>query len=214
MGTGHAAEGDKLTGSAVWEADMIRFEALDKAHPPAPDSILFIGSSSIRLWKTLAGDFPDQSVINRGFGGSQLVDSLYFADRIATPYRPRMIVMYAGANDISSGKSALQVFGDYRAFVAKIHTALPACRIAFIAIAGNPARWSQVDRIREANRLIQSHCQSDPRLIFIDTFSAMLGQDGLPKPDIFVNDQLHMNEKGYAIWRALIGPHLTSPPKP
>jgi lysophospholipase L1-like esterase len=170
--------------------------------------IVFVGSSSIRLWKTLAQDFPGYPVLNRGFGGSQIIDSLYFADRIILPYRPRLVVLYAGANDLNAGKTADQVFGDFSALAAKIHAALPQTRIAFISIAGNPARWAQVDRVREANRRIQRYCATDPRLAFIDVFSHMLGPDGLPKPEIFADDRLHMNEKGYTIWKELVKPHL------
>lgn len=196
------------TGTARWEPEIRAFESSDRTNPPPKRPIVFIGSSSIRLWKGLAEDFPGLPVINRGFGGSQIVDSIYFADRIATPYRPRMLVVYAGGNDIHAGKSPEQVLGDFRALVAKVHSSVPDCPIGYISIAGNPARWHEVDRVREANRLIRAHCQSDARLVFIDVFSAMLGEDGLPKPDIFLEDQLHMNAKGYALWRPLIRPHL------
>ena len=167
-----------------------------------------MGSSSIRMWKSLSEDFPEHHVLNRGFGGSQIVDAIYFADRIVTKYQPRMVVMYAGVNDINSGKSPLQVFGDFKAFVAKVHTALPDARIGFIALAGNPARWSQVERVKETNRMVSAYCDSNEHLEFFDVFSLMLGEDGMPKPDIFISDQLHMNEKGYALWTELIAPHL------
>lgn len=198
----------ELVGSDKWEKDIRAFEAKDRENPPPAGGVVFVGSSSIRMWKTLAEDFPDHRVLNRGFGGSRIADSIYFADRIVTKYRPRMVVLYAGANDISQGKSPVQVLGDFRAFVAKVHTPLPEARIGFIAIAGNPKRWEQVARVREANRLVRDYCGTDDRLIFYDVFSAMLGEDGLPKPDIFLPDRLHMNEKGYAIWTELIGPSL------
>jgi lysophospholipase L1-like esterase len=187
-----------------WEKDMEAFEAADRKNPPPPNGLLFIGSSSIRLWKSLAQDFPDHRVINRGFGGSQLMDSIHFMDRIVVPYRPAQIVIYAGANDINAGKSPEEVFADYKQFVAKVHGALPETRIAFISIAPNPARWEQVEKIREANRLVEQHTRSDPRLGYIDAFSAMLGTDGLPKPEIFVEDRLHMNGEGYRIWTRLV----------
>jgi lysophospholipase L1-like esterase len=198
----------KPTGTARWEAEIQSFEQSDRTHPPPQGAILFVGSSSIRLWKSLARDFPDLPVINRGFGGSQLVDSTYFADRIVTPYHPRQIVVYAGANDISAGKTPLQVLGDFRAFAAKVHTALPQTRIAFLAVAGNPARWSQIERVKAANDLIRKDCEKDPRLDYIDVFTPMMAEDGHPKPGIFVQDRLHMNEKGYAIWTRVIRPYL------
>jgi len=195
-------------GTAKWEPEIRAFETSDAAHPPPQNGILFVGSSSIRLWKTLAADFPDLPVINRGFGGSQIIDSIYLADRIVTPYHPRQIVMYAGANDISNGKTPEQVLGDFKAFVAKAHSHLPQTTIYFIAIAGNPARWSQVDRVREANKLVRDFCEATPHLQFIDVFGPMMGPDGQPKPDIFVEDRLHMNAKGYAIWKDIIRPYL------
>lgn len=198
----------KPVGTDKWEKEIRAFERKDLEDPPAAGGVVFVGSSSIRMWKSLAEDFPGHHVLNRGFGGSQIVDSIYFADRIVTKYRPRMVVMYAGANDINAGKTPLQVLGDFRAFAAKLHTAMPETRVGFIAIAGNPARWKQVARVREANRLVEAHCDTDERLVFFDVFSRMLGADGLPKPDIFLDDRLHMNEKGYAIWSELIGPHL------
>lgn len=194
--------------SANWEKEIGAFETGDQSHPAPQNGILFIGSSSIRLWKSLDTDFPGAPVINRGFGGSQIIDSVYYADRIVIPYHPRLIIFYAGGNDINAGKSPQQVFADYALFVERVHHALPATRIAFISIAPNPARWVQVDKVREANRLIQDYSRHTPHLEFIDVFPAMLGPDGQPKPDIYREDRLHMNPKGYAIWQAIIGPRL------
>ena len=191
-----------------FEQEIIAFEASDKTNPPPRDAVLFIGSSSIRLWKSLAADFPKHKVINRGFGGSHVSDSVNYAERIAIPYRPRLIVFYAGGNDIHGGKTPERVFADYKAFVAKIHAALPRTRIAYISIAGNPSRWAEVGRVREANRLIEAHTNTDPRLQFINVFPRMLGEDGQPRPEIFVADRLHMNERGYQLWKEIVGPYL------
>ena len=191
-----------------FEKDIRAFEAGDKTNPPPQNAILFIGSSSIRMWKTLAQDFPEHRVINRGFGGSQIADSVFFAERIVIPYAPRTIVFYAGGNDINAGKSAEIVFDDFKHFVSKVREKLPATHIVYISIAPNPARWSQIERVREANRLIRQYTQSEPRLSFIDVHPSMLGADGQPKPDIYLADKLHMNEKGYAIWTRLVGEHL------
>jgi len=131
-----------------WETDIAAFEASDRTNRPPKSPLVFVGSSSIRLWKTLAQDFPKHHVVNRGFGGSEISDSVQFADRIVIPYRPRLIVMYAGGNDIHNGKSPETVFNDFKAFVAKVHALLPKTRIAYISIAPNPARWSEVDKVR------------------------------------------------------------------
>jgi lysophospholipase L1-like esterase len=194
--------------SPPFAADIDAFESSDKTNPPPTGAVLFIGSSSIRLWKTLAQDFPEHKVINRGFGGSQIIDSVNYAERIVLPYKPRLIVLYAGGNDINAGKPAEEVFKDYAAFVAKIHTALPETRVAYISIAPNPARWAQVERVKAANHLIEAHTKTDPRLTFINVFPKMLGNDGHPKPDIYVADRLHMNEKGYALWKEIVAPYL------
>lgn len=192
----------------AFEKEILAFEAKDKTNPPPKDAILFLGSSSIRMWKTLAQDFPRYRVINRGFGGSQIADSIYFADRIVLPYAPPVIVFYAGGNDINAGKSAATVFNDFKTFVAKVREKLPATKIAYISIAPNPARWSQIDRIREANKLIRDYTAKQKGLSFIDVHSQMLGADGQPKPDIYLADKLHMNEKGYAIWTRIVGEYL------
>jgi lysophospholipase L1-like esterase len=191
-----------------WDAEIAAFEAQDRTNPPPKNAILFIGSSSIRLWKSLERDFPEHKVINRGFGGSQIADSILFADRIALRHDPKMIIMYAGGNDINSGKTPEQVTGDFKAFVTKIRAKLPDTRIAYISIAPNPARWAQVDRVRRANELIREFTKSNSRLTFIDVFPHMLGDDGQPRPEIFVADRLHMNEKGYELWKKIVGPML------
>ncbi len=147
-------------------------------------------------------------VINRGFGGSQVIDSVNYVERIVLPYQPRQIVLYAGGNDINGGKSPDQVFTDYKKFVAKVHLALPMTKITYISIAPNPARWVQVEKVKAANRLIAEHAKLDSRLGFVNVFTEMLGPDGKPKPDIYVEDQLHMNAKGYELWTAIVGQHL------
>ena len=195
--------------SANWEKEIAAFESADRAHPAPQNGILFIGSSSIRLWKSLAADFPGAPVINRGFGGSQIIDSACYADRIVVRYHPRLIVFYAGGNDINAGKSPEQVFADYRLFVHLVRHQLPSTRIACISIAPNPLRWAQVDKVRETNRLIQEYSNHDRHLEFIDVFPEMLGPDGQPKPDIYREDRLHMNARGYEIWKRVIRPYLS-----
>src|SRR5688572_9858193 len=180
-----------------FEKEILAFEARDKTNPPPKGAVLFIGSSSIRLWKTLTQDFPQYHVINRGFGGSQISDSIYFTDRIVLPYEPSVIVVYAGGNDINAKKSPEKVSADFQNFVKNVRAKLPNTKIAYIAIAGSPARWAQVDKVREANRLIREWTTTQDGLSFIDVFPYMIGSDGTPKPDIFVADKLHMNEKGY-----------------
>jgi lysophospholipase L1-like esterase len=193
---------------ARWEAEIRAFEAADASDPPPYGGIIFTGSSSIRLWTTLREDFPGLPVLNRGFGGSMLPEVTYFLERTVLPHRPALVVVYCGGNDIHAGRSAPQVFADFQALVAALHTATPTTRIAYISIAPNPARWAEVDTVRAANRAIQAYVETDPRLAYIDVFSRMLGPDGRPKPDIYVEDGLHMNQAGYAIWTEVVRPYL------
>jgi len=193
---------------ARWEADIRAFEEADRTAPPPRGAILFIGSSSIRLWKTLASDFPDRPVINRGFGGSQLSDSIHYFDRIVLPYRPKQIVLYAGSNDIAAGEPPEQVAADFREFVALVRRALPETRVAFIAIAPNEARWSLMPQFTTANELVRQFTMADPKLSFIDVVPHMLGADGRPKPELYVDDRLHMNANGYELWTRLVRPYL------
>ena len=146
-----------------WKAEIDQFTGADAVQPPPAQAVLFIGSSSIRKWTSLARDFPDVRVINRGFGGSELSDSVFYADRIAIPYRPRLIVVYAGDNDLARGKTPGDVHADFRAFCAKIHAALPETRILFVAIKPSPAREKLKEKIIAANALIAAEsCPGRP----------------------------------------------------
>jgi lysophospholipase L1-like esterase len=194
--------------SAEWESEIRQFEAADREHPPAPSGVVFVGSSSIRLWPSLERDFPGVPLVNRGFGGSGLGDVVRLADRIVVPYRPRLVVLYAGDNDLAAGRTPAQVFGDFRAFVARVRRELPGTRVAYISIKPSPARWSLADHIRDANRLIQDYTRSDGSLVFVDVYTPMLDASGRPRGELFVADGLHMNAAGYALWRELIAPIL------
>jgi len=196
------------TGSAQFEPEIQKFEVSDREHPPAPGAVLFVGSSSIERWQTLGADFPDTRVINRGVGSFQLEDLLYFADRVVISYRPRLILVYAGDNDLSAGKSPDRVLSDYQTLVRRIEQKLPQTRIGFISIKPSPSRWTLAPRMREANRLVREFSARDPRLFFIDVFTPMLGPDGMPRPELFVEDMLHMNAKGYEIWKSVIAPYV------
>lgn len=194
-----------------WEEAIQAFEQMDETDPPPEGAILFAGSSSIRMWSTLAEDFPDARVINRGFGGSQMSDLIHFADRIVTPYSPRLILVYEGDNDIAANKTAEQVFADYQQFVSLVHDQLPDTRIAFIAIKPSLARRALMEEMRKANGLIEEYASARDQLDYIDIFTPMLGEDGEPLPDVFLDDGLHMNAAGYAIWTEAVRPYLARP---
>jgi lysophospholipase L1-like esterase len=202
------------TGPERWEKQIAAFESEDAERPPEKGGIVFVGSSSIRLWKTLLTDFPEHHVLNRGFGGSQLCDLAHFADRLVLAYAPRFVVVYSGGNDINAGKTAEQVFESFRELVSKIRQRQPQTPIAYISIAGNPKRWAQVAEVIRANALIEIFTKQNEHLLYIDVFHPMLGADGLPRPDIFSPDRLHMNAAGYELWKRTVSPFLPKPEQP
>jgi len=186
--------------SSRWEPEIKAFEAQDRTNPPPNGAVLFIGSSSIRLWTNLAEAFPSMATLRRGFGGSYLPDQTAFAERIIFPYRPSKIVVYAGENDIARGDSPQDVSKAFRAFVGKMHDKFPKTPIFYISIKPAPSRWHLSPQEREANRLIRSYCRRHKLLQFIDIWPLLLDQNGRPSSSLFVADQLHLNEKGYALW--------------
>jgi lysophospholipase L1-like esterase len=190
------------------EAEIRAFEESDRSAPPSPGGIVFVGSSSIRLWRSLASDFPGLPVLNRGFGGSTLPEAIHYLPRAVLPYRPRTIVLYEGDNDLTLGWGPAQVADDYRAFVRAVRDALPNTRIIFISLKPSPSRWRMVDQQREANRLVQAIVARDTLQTFVDVFTPMLGANGRPRPELFVADSLHMTPAGYAVWREQVAPVL------
>lgn len=191
-----------------WTKDIDAFTTADLGRPPPANAVLFIGSSSIVKWKTLAQDFPHVPVINRGFGGSELADSVFYLDRIAIPYHPRVIVLYAGDNDLWAGKSPETVAADFAAFCTKIHAALPATKIVFISIKPSPSRWKIREKMEHANALVAAYCAQDKRRAFLDVWQPMLDAKGQPRTELFVTDLLHMNPAGYELWTPLLRPLL------
>lgn len=194
--------------SPDWAIDMARFAAEDAAQPPPDRPIVFTGSSSVRMWDTLARDFPEVPVLNRGFGGSQVRDAVWYADEVALRYRPRQIVLYAGDNDTNEGRSPAQVLADTRAFVARVHAALPGTPIALLGIKPSPSRVHLLPVQRATNDALRAWAASQRNVAYIDVFTPMLDAEGLPRDSLFIDDRLHMNAEGYALWREIIGPYL------
>jgi lysophospholipase L1-like esterase len=193
-----------------WEKDIAAFEAVDKMSPPQKGGIVFIGSSTIRRWDT-ASYFPDLKIINRGFGGSDMVDAVRYVDRIVIPYEPRLVVVYSGDNDISGGWSSEDVAIQFERFTRAVHAKLPQTRILLIALKPSLLRWTQIDRMRMANTIMRAYCERDDRLAFIDFDTLMLGWDEKPRRELFVEDGLHLSPQGYQLWSAVLRPWLTAP---
>ncbi len=184
--------------------EIAAYEAKDKASPPPENEIVLVGSSSIRLWKSTEA-FPDLKVINRGFGGSQMADSVRYAERIVLPYKPRIVVVFAGGNDINAGKTPDQVADDFKALAGKIHGALPKTKVYFISLFPNVKRRTQDAQCQKVNDLIHAFTKTDERLGYIDTASRMRAADGGPRPELLRDDGLHMNDDGYKIWNEIVG---------
>jgi lysophospholipase L1-like esterase len=190
-----------------WEPAMQAFEQADKAHPPNKGGVVFYGSSTIRRWD-LEKSFPGKDYVNRGFGGSTMPDAIRYLGRAVLQLQPKTIVLYEGDNDIGRGGTGPEVFRDFRTFVKQVHAALPNTKIVYMAIKPSLARWHLVNQMRAANLMIQEYCYGDPLLVSVDTDAPMLGKDGKPRPELFVEDGLHMSAAGYAIWNKLVAPHL------
>ncbi len=193
-----------------WEKAIRAFEAQDRAQPPPKGAILFVGSSSARLWD-LAKCFPKLTTINRGFGGSQFIDAAYYADRIILPYRPRAIVVYDGDNDLAAGKRPEQVLADCRMLVRRIHKALPKARIIVLSVKVCESRWRLRDKVLRVNAMIEKLAHRDPRITYLDVATPLLNADGRPRNELFLKDKLHLNAEGYRIWSSIVRPHISSP---
>ncbi|WP_421576688.1 SGNH/GDSL hydrolase family protein [Stenotrophomonas maltophilia] len=194
--------------NVAWAGDMAQFAEQDAASPPPRGGIEFIGSSSIRMWENLAADFPGQPVFNRGFGGSEVRDSTWYADRIVIPYAPCKVFFYAGDNDLNSGRSPAQVRDDVVAFVNRVHRDLPKTTVEIISIKPSPSRAQLLPAVVEANGLIRKALATLPNTGYTDVYTPMLGADGQPRAALFREDMLHMTPEGYAIWRAALAPKV------
>ena len=191
-----------------WEKSIAAFEQADREHPPQKGGIVFTGSSTIARWKTIADYFPGFRVVNRGFGGSQMEDSLYFAERILVAHEPAAVVIFAGSNDINAGKSPDVVVENFKAFVAKVKAALPKTEIRYIEITTSPIRWAQRDKVVEANKQIRAFCEATPGVKFNAVREKLLGTNGEPREELFEKDRLHPTADGYKILADAIRPFL------
>jgi len=164
------------------------------------------------MWDTLTRDFPEAGVINRGFGGSRVRDSAHYADRIVTAYRPRAVALYAGDNDLAEGRTPAQVAVDFKAFVQRVRARQLDLRVAFIAIKPSPARVALQPAMQAANDAIRQYAQVTPGVAFLDVHTPMLDASGQPRGELFLDDALHMNPAGYAVWAEVVGPWLDGLP--
>lgn len=192
----------------IWDAEINSLTEIDQKQTPPKKAVLFVGSSSMRLWKNLRTSFPDLNVINRGFGGSRLEDVNFYFDRIVAIYNPKTIVLYAGENDVNDGIAPEKVLADFRQFSKLVRAKFPKAKLLYVSLKPSPSRWKLAASFRKTNELIKTEIAKDKRAKFVDVWSAMLNEKGEPKDELFVADKLHMNEKGYAIWREVLAKEL------
>ena len=192
-----------------WDPAIQKFEEQDKVSPPPQNGVVFIGASSIVRWN-LPEYFPElgAKAINRGFGGSQSVDSVRYVDRVVVPYKPRIVVYYAGDNDVEAGIPAEEIARQFGLFEQKVHAALPQTKVIYISIKPSIRRWKWIDTIRAANAKAKTYCASRQNCVVMDIEQQMLGPDGKPNPELLVADGLHMTPAGYKVWTAALKPLL------
>jgi lysophospholipase L1-like esterase len=194
----------------VWEADIARFEAQDSLSPPPAKAVVFVGSSSIRLWDTLVRDMAPIPVIRRGFGGARLNDVVHYAERLVNVYQPGAVVIFAGTNDMVPGrtKPPQQLLASYQQFVARVRADNPELPIYYIAITPSPRRWEVWPEAQAVNAAIENYSQANTGLFYIDTGPALMNAAGEPDSDNYMFDGLHQSDRGYRVWTSVIRPRL------
>lgn len=195
--------------SPFWN-DIQNFKKQDSASFPAKNAILFIGSSSFTMWKGVQDSFPSYTIVNRGFGGSTLLDQIRYANDIVFPYQPKQIVVYCGENDLASSDTVISamVFDRFQKLFQMIRQKFTDLPIAYVSMKPSPSRRHLFLKMREGNQLIKDFLTTQKNTAFIDVHQRMLNEKGEPMPEIFLDDSLHMNAKGYAIWKKEIEPYL------
>ncbi len=198
---------------AFWD-EIEAFRKMDSTQPPKPGAILFIGSSSFRLWKNLDSSFAGYRIINRSFGGSTLLDQLRYYEQVVYPYEPRQILIYCGENDFAAQDTLMPatVLNRFSQFFQLIRTRYPKVPVAYVSMKPSPSRAHLMNKYQTGNSLIKMYLGNQPYTTYVDVYRNMLEPDGSPKKNIFLNDNLHLNADGYAIWQKLILPVLIPEP--
>ncbi len=170
--------------------------------------IVFTGSSSIRMWKDLESTFPGYQVLNHGFGGSEFTDLIHYKETLIFDYSPDFLFIYEGDNDIYSGKSPSEVLAAAAFLFSELKYRLPETSIYFISPKPSISRWNLKEEYEKINMLLSDFCDFDDQLTFIDVWNPMLDENGIVRADLFIEDDLHMNDAGYTIWKEVISEYL------
>ncbi len=188
----------------LWDKEINAFAEIDRRQTPPANAILFVGGSSIRGWTNLRSNFPRLKVINRGFGGARMEDVNFYFDKIVAPYNPRIIVLYAGEDDLNEGIAPETVLEQYRIFASMVKEKLPKSEILYVSLKPNPSRRQINDKIIQTNSLIRAEVEKSTHARFVDVYTPMLDENGEPNLENFNEDRQHLNEKGYAVWRRIL----------
>ena len=198
----------KELGPERFEKTVQKFEALDENNPPEEGAVLFVGSSSIAHWDELASRFPEERILNRGMGGSQFSDLLYYDDRLIYPYKPSKIFIYEGDNDLWYDERPEDILNEAKELRSRITEELPGVPVVFISVKPSVARWEMKEQYEEFNRMLKEYAERTPQTQFADVWTPMLNKEGKVYEQIFKKDSLHMNQKGYEIWQSVLAPFL------
>jgi lysophospholipase L1-like esterase len=206
-----AEKSNAKKGPERWEGDIAAIEKRFAARVQSGVSradVVFVGSSSIRRWE-LSKSFPELDAVNHGFGGSQLSDSVHFFSRVVAPAKPRIVVLYAGDNDLNDGKTPDVVVSDFEKFLACVDRDLPSCeRVIWVCIKPSIKRWKLRDAIQATNERIRKICEAHPKAVYADVWGPSLNAAGEPKRDLLAEDDLHLTDAGYEVWASVVGPLL------
>jgi len=194
----------------AFREDIQAFKKQDSVSFPPKNAILFIGSSSFTMWKDVQKDFPGYKIINRGFGGSTLVDQIRYANEIVVPYQPKQVIIYCGENDLAASDTvtAELVFKRFRQLFTIIRNRYPKVKLTYVSMKPSPSRELLLSKMISGNELIKKYLSSKKRTSYVDVYKEMIDDEGKPRADIFLDDNLHMNKTGYVIWQKMIEPHL------
>ena len=188
--------------------EIQEFKKRDSLNPPAKNAIVFVGSSSFRMWNNVQEMFPGYTIINRGFGGSSLPDVIRYANDIILPYQPKQVVIYCGENDIASDVSDVEVTERFKTLFNLLRKQMPGLPIVFVSMKPSPSREKYFAVIKQANQMIYNFLWQQSQVGYVDVFSRMLDSDGKANRSLFLQDMLHMNQEGYKIWQDAIRPYL------
>lgn len=198
----------------VWESEILEYQERDRVDPPLQGGVVFVGSSTIRMWTTLARDFDPLPVVNRGFGGAQMDAVLHYATRLVIPHQPRVVVVYAGENDLEPvrGKTPERVLGDFRSFVSLVGAAVPGVHFYILSMKPSPARTESWPAVKRLSELLRDFCDGSSNCTLVDMETPTLGEHGQTRQELFLSDGLHLSRKGYAVWTAQVRPVLWTDP--